>query len=369
MVGVRRADELVEELQRILGATEERGRMGPKPNELLADLIALSDELKERLLELQTYVVLEEYSQDDEDMPKAHAFWEAMEPGVRVTKVNDLVSMSPTLSALNTAAVTIKSVHRFSDDDIAIAERIGTELAEYPRYIHELAATGRQHNQFQIKGDAVDNVRNVLRDLSKTGVLTGFHLEGMVTDGDGKGYWREDSKIQRGRKVSGWGVRRGKVRKPYRELLGGHWLTAYTYGIALDQFRRIEVPFEIYSRVEYALPRDRGGGRSDIDVLVRTSDILLCIECKSGAVLDEHRGESAAARTARNAERLDALLDSMQLGLERHHHLIYQETKEEPIADVREAVVGGVPVLVTTPSRLRSTIAQIALGQDLDDVA
>ena len=104
-----------------------------------------------------------------------------------------------------------------------------------------------------------------------------------------------------------------------------------------------------------------GGGRSDIDVLVRRADKILLVECKSGSVLTSHHGKPAAIdRVAENASAFDHVLTKMDLRLDRHYLLVHagHESNEE----LRDALArqDTVPVEPVLPGELRAKVNSFA---------
>ena len=149
-------------------------------------------------------------------------------------------------------------------------------------------------------------------------------MEGQVASSGPTGLARF-GRIRNPENARSWRVRRGTVADEDARFLNGHWLTAYAYSIARDQFDRVGKPYEIYSNVVYALPVDQGGGRSDIDVLVRTPTLLLSIECKAGRVLTKltDNRPTAAAKTLTSAARLDRILTDMHVTTRREYRLVH----------------------------------------------
>jgi len=368
---VGRTDELTAELNDILVATRETTNLAPLPAQKLDETIAAVDAVKERLLDLQMHVVLVEGSQDDDDMDGARRLWELVDADQSIAVSDALISASPTLSTLHRAALTIRSFHRFGDERLRLAGLFGEVASTHPQYIGLLASRNSEsHKTFQIAADVVPGMTRVLSALSDAGATSGFQLQGYFEPKNGKPFWKDRNSFPISWKPSKWRIWRGEVKSEWTRFLAGDWLTAYAYCIAYDQFMRAGAPFEIYSKVEYQLPSDLGGGRSDIDVLVRTADQVLCIECKSGRVLTSHNGSpSAALKTLRGAERLDQLLDTMEVGLDRTYQLLYLCPPGEDPAEVRGAVdVGRVPLLVSTPADERRLVQRLALRQGLDQI-
>lgn len=361
----RRADDLLGELSDILKRTREQGSLGPVVVDQLEEAMRTADLLASQLAEVQGMVVLVEVRQDDLDMDAARGLWETLDVDRSLTGIQELISLSPTLSALHKAAVSIESAHRFSDERIRLASTIAELTASCPQYVSMLHDGRPQASaSFSIRSDAVDAMSKVLRALEQAGATQGFSIKGQVKPKGGKPFWVPIEKHKFPKSAGSWIVNRGAVASEFAAFLDGDWLTAYAYGIARDQFLRDGQSFEIYSKVQYRLPADLGGGQSDIDVLIRTADLLLCIECKSGKVLVEHHGhESAAAKTRAAAERLDEILDEMGVQIERVYQLLYLHPPGEEPDQVREAIAhGAVPLLVANPAQERRLMQRAALG-------
>lgn len=369
MTTVGRVDALLGEVRGVLELTRDRGRLAPVPAAGLAAALMTLDNLADQLERLQTMVVLEQYSPDDDGMGQAHAQWLMVEPGRDVRDIAHLVSTSPTLSTLNKVAVSFDSVYRYDDAHVELASQIGEWCGDFPQYVGMLA--NDRHAEFGVTSDAVDGLERLLKRLTKIGAIEGFELQGKVRPKGRKPFWR-NREACRDWKLDQWRVRRGTVLGDYGPFLRGHWLTAYAYGIALDQFTRAGAPFEIYSNVQYHLPHDLGGGKSDIDVLVRTADLLLCVECKSGKVLTSFKPDQppAAVKALRAAERIERLLDTMGISLQRHYQLLFLPSLAQPQEEVVTVTsVGDVPMLVSNPTEVRALVQRIALRQPMGLIA
>jgi hypothetical protein len=369
--GSDRPAELLDELTAIVeGARANRNHtefVAQRFDAVLDDIASIRADLER----LQEVIYLEASSPDDDEMDAARRLWESVEPGRQTSELDALVSKSPTLHTLRRASVTITSVYRYDEAQLELAKLIGKHCGAHPQYVGLLARTtthdGKPNKHFFIARDAVDGVDQLVRALEERGLISGYRIEGQINGRSGP-YWREKPKIGN-REVSAWRVKKGAP--PDGEaaaFLGGHWLTAYTYSIASDQFEREGKPFEIYANVQYSLPDDQGGGASDIDVLVRTADVLLCIECKTGKVLQSFNGKaSAAAKAAANAARFDELLVGMQVDLTRVYQLVYMTPPGEPKSDVQKAISNGrVSLQVMTPPEVRGMIQRIALEENVD---
>ncbi|MFT3797734.1 hypothetical protein [Microbacterium sp.] len=367
MTGVGRADALVAEMLGILTRTREARQHPPAVERMLAESMSTAGILSEQLAELQQFVILEAEEPDTNEMIQARTAWDQLPADVDAKGVRELVLLSPTLSTLHRAAVTVTSVHRFGDEKLKMAAFMGQVAGRFPRYIGMLVP--RPNDKFPgffIDASELNGMERLLERLAHVGAIKDFKLLGQFKNKEGKQYWKERSEVPKHRTAEKWRVLRGTVASDWEPFLTGHWLTAYAYQIARDQFERVGAAFEIYSNVRYSLPGDLGGGSSDVDVLVRTSDIVLSIECKSGHVLTGQ--PSQASKTLRNAERFDRILDTMEVSLKRIYQLLYLESDKEPAEDVSRAVTGGkVDLLVTMPRAVRLTVQRIANGQSIDD--
>lgn len=361
-----RADELVKELDDIVAATLRARKHPPAVSRMLDEAGATIRVLSDKLIELQQFVILDATPEDDRAMVQARRAWDAIAPDVDETSVRELALLSPTLSTLHRAAVTVKSVHRFSEERIALAQFIGSSVGMFPRYVGQLVHhPNSKFNSFLVSSRGIDGVEKLIERLQRDKVITGFKIEGEFVNRKSNGrYWKPRTAENRTWKAESWRVTLGQVAPEWRSFLQGHWLTAYAYGIARDQFERVGADFEIYSNVQYTLPGDLGGGSSDLDVLVRTSDVILCIECKTGRVLSGQ--PTQVAKTVTAAQRFDRILDTMEVGLRRIYQLLYFESDTEPAEAVRAATSGHrVDVLVTSPSEVRLNVQRVANGQSI----
>lgn len=366
-------EALLRQLEAILRGTAQQTKLAPVPAAKLSDALDGVEQLASMLTDLQALVVLDDVEDAGHGMDAARRQWESVACDRVVTRVGDLVATSPTFTTLHQAAVTVRSVTRFGPERLRVATILGQHLAAHPRYVGQLAVPstrpdGSPDLTFPVSHDASESLGRALAALTQAGIIDHFCLKGRVTRPDGSRIWRDWPHARR-EGATQWRVWRGNMAAGWAEFLSGDWLTAYAYAIARDQFERAGEPFEIYSKVCYTLPADLGGGTSDVDVLVRTADLLLCIECKTGWVLKDFGNgtATAAAKTIAGAERLDAILSTMGVELNRMYRLLYVNTVNESPTDVTRALAAsGVPVMLTTPSDVRQLILQAVRGLPLE---
>jgi hypothetical protein len=118
------------------------------------------------------------------------------------------------------------------------------------------------------------------------------------------------------------------------------------------------------SNVAYRLPRDMGAGTSAIDVLVRTDEHILMMECKWGQVTRSFSGRPTPAQKARqHAQRLDRVLGDVGVTLRRSYLLVH--LGHEVDAGVGETLAASTPsVTALEPKHLRAHITRLANGTD-----
>jgi hypothetical protein len=118
------------------------------------------------------------------------------------------------------------------------------------------------------------------------------------------------------------------------------------------------------SNVAYRLPRDMGAGTSAIDVLVRTDEHILMMECKWGQVTRSFSGRPTPAQKARqHAQRLDRVLGDVGVTLRRSYLLVH--LGHEVDAVVGETLAASTPsVTALEPKHLRAHITRLANGTD-----
>ena len=362
------ADDHVQRVRElVLNARSAQRQLAPRVEALFTETLTSLDTLGDSLLQLQQVVVLTDTSIDDLDMAGANAVWADLPADKDCREIKPLVSASPTLSTLHRAGIDVRAVRKYGEAALKVAAAVGTSSGKHPQYARQLlepvprrtASDQVPVNHFHIRRDAAPGMATMLRELTALKVCSGFDLMGRMQTSTGK-KWIEFAKVPPGTEVFEWRVYRGTVDPGYQDFLRGHWLTAYAYQIALDQFDRTDRPFEIYSNLEYQLPGEMGGGRSDIDVLVRTADQLMMIECKAGRVLTVHQNKAPLDKVIHNASKLDQVLTDMDVDLVRNYLLVHVGFESDrQIAEGLEARAGGLtsPVM---PHGLRARIAKLA---------
>lgn len=356
------APQLLRQLRDLVDSGRSE-RLAPAVQQLFDQVDGDLDSLEDSLLRLQEYVVLTNVTADDMDMLGAQAAWQEAPSDQQHREIRALVSASPTLAAMHRAGVSIDSVFKYSEDRLEVANVLGgaavTQAASYIRFLQPPTAA-KDRRTFAVSPRALDDVRRLVEDLERRGVLEGYSIQGKYAGRDGEDRWRNPASA--GPRVPKNGrVWYGEVPEPVQSFLRGHWLTAFAYSVAHDQFTRAEAPFEVYSNVMYHLPRDMGGGSSDIDVLVRTTDQVLFIECKSGSVLAEHGGRRALDKVVSNAHKLDRVLSAMGVGLQRTYLLLHLG-RDDSDSIRAEIAKEPLPLEVLEPAQLRGRVMQLAGG-------
>lgn len=360
--GSSEISDLVGRIRSIITQSKSSQGHGPAVIDMFVEAESALDTLDAAIAKLESFVVLTGIPEEGRRMEEARSIWMGLPPERRAGDPTDLVAASPTLAALSQAAVNINAVERFSDAQIELATVLGSNLQAYPHYVQQLADEG---GDFMVSPKAVEALRTVLRWMESRSIAQGFVLEFTYTPFTSKTKeWQTLSGKSLPTKAVSFRVKNGSIAEGRRAFIGGHWLTAYAYWIALDQFQRLNVPFEIYTNVEYSLPADLGGGKSDIDVLVRTSRLIVCIECKSGAVTVAKSGPSQARKTAISASRLEAVFAKMGIDLERSYSLLYlPRASDDPKVVVAELAAGtgsNITMETMTPETTRTIVQDLS---------
>lgn len=107
-----------------------------------------------------------------------------------------------------------------------------------------------------------------------------------------------------------------------------------------------------------------GAGTSAIDVLVRTAEQMLMIECKWGQVTRSFSGRPTPAQKARqHAQRLEQVLGGMGVTLRRSYLLVH--LGHDVDAGVVEALAASTPsVRALEPQQLCAHLTRLANGTD-----
>jgi hypothetical protein len=161
-------------------------------------------------------------------------------------------------------------------------------------------------------------------------------------------------------------------------FLTGHWLTALTYEIVLDQLQRNAAGrygsvagVEAYAELEYALPNDLIAGSSDIDVLARSGGDIYYVECKSGGLglTSAQRNNKAApppmaeddplGKTVKHVKQFEELFDRLSRPGRLRYLLVFVESERNATADVQSALdrlSGGIPIQAIPFDGLRQAL-------------
>ncbi|MES2178559.1 MAG: hypothetical protein V4550_11935 [Gemmatimonadota bacterium] len=300
-------------------------QIGAKPKgnlerarELIAEAAALLEEVDRDFVPL----VLR---RRDRPLSDCRAVWAALPAGRLPAKeppVKSLIDKSPTLSTMYRGGLNFIDFCRFAKEDLDRASVIAELFDSRHPYWDEFRTAVTQNRPW-IKFSPTFEVAPAVQIatlLRAGGILETFRCEVFVKR-DSTWAAIDDKKARA--LLEKFRVRLMFALAPVPQLttlVSGDWLTAVSLKIVADHLERNDFDFEVYSKVGYETAEGLRKVRGDFDLLVRSHQKVLAVECKSGR-LDASRGDFE--EMAAKAERLSQVFALNQAGIELTYWLVF----------------------------------------------
>lgn len=252
------------------------------------------------------------------------SMWAALDAGTHrfgEPEFERVLTASTTLRTLESAAVSVRSMRKYEDWELAGAALIGACFVNEPNLLQNFriaVVQGRRLMDRHVYRQQLSPLAEVLRTWQAAGLLQGVDAVAYECS-HGNGEWQPLTKSQRKKLGHRDRVRFKNVGVTPRgkQLLSGDWLPAYVASVIRDQAARSSHPASVFAEVQFELPDDIARGSGDIDVLVSDEHGVLFVECKSGVL----RSHSALAKLEGNRERFRHVLQAS--GLNPEFLLVY----------------------------------------------
>lgn len=345
---VTTAGTLVEELQQALAQLP----LAVVRKQELEVLCGTARTLLETLRHFNDEYVPLELASGSSPLDDALRTWEALEPGVLQAgdpAFERLVRVSPCLQRLHRAGITIRSIKKYSPQEIAFATTLGDQFAELSKPWEDVK---RRLTSARFHRGAIGAVRSFLSALENLDVLSAEGFEVAVFRGanrtwepidEGRLPRYEDKKLMRVKLKTG-----PKAGQP---LVTGEWLNAYAANLVHDHLERNQISHEVYTNVAYKAPPDIINVSGDFDVMVQAAGRAAAFECKSGR-LDATRGDYE--QIVQKADGLHKVFDLTQAEVPLDTFLLFNPGSTE--ADEAAKALEGTRVVPVTPEQVRGTV-------------
>lgn len=286
-----------------------------------------------------------------------HATWSALPPARYVggsPELERLATQSLTLRELGMLGVHTRSVERFSSEVVALATSMALAFdGIQPAFRAWKRAVAKQHDTLRLRrGEAIAG----LPFFEALHTVCGSDEPAFEVYSYGRKEWfaTPADALRHGRNM------RDKVRVPtpmltkeWRRIVSGHWFTVLAYTVMEEHLEALGADYELLSNVEFESGIEFGRLRGDFDVLARTSDTLLLIECKSGRLTKDHQSFREIVDKARLVERV---LEDAGAEIPVRSALLYNPYATEP--DVVTEALEGTCVTALQPRELRRFVSQ-----------
>jgi hypothetical protein len=278
--------ETIEAVLRDVQKAAVREDLGPKVKEQLEKIRISLQDAAERTKEVEQLIKLETAQAE---LPSGMEHWIKFKPGPQRDRaeLERFVRSSSLLNNLFRKGIDIHNAYKFSKDQFQLARQVGDKFSAFSGPL-----SGLRRNR---KDDEKPEERTALfpcepesgefaRFLEKSNILKFKKFLIRNKEDQWKPFKVEwFSKSQDTSVLSVFQVTNPESLR----FLQGEWLNAYVYTIMQDHFSRNQAKFELYTNISYRAPADVIRIAGEFDVIGRLGNRPICVECKSGRLLNE----------------------------------------------------------------------------------
>ena len=180
---------------------------------------------------------------------------------------------------------------KFSEKELTMASEIGSNFSLYQEGWSSFKRALTPKGDGVARARAASSISRFLKLLKWKGVITDHALFFLKYEKDRSKRWVDTTPEFADRQLppnhpimfefSGFD-------KSLTNFFTGNWFNAYAYTVFLDQLRRLDSDYEIYSMVHFSNQASVGRKTNgDFDLIVNIGKRLLLVECKSGRILKD----------------------------------------------------------------------------------
>lgn len=298
---------LLETVKQIIALHKSGKELAPRMRDTLAVIEASLSDLITKLKEIEEYVVLDSAALEEEESQAAMQLWRQLPAGVHnnAEKLRPFIESSPLLDSLFRKGFDVISLRKFTKAEVRLAKTIGDKFSEFSgclracRRARDGQTTGEKSILIRAEIDNGEFLRLLEREDIATlrrllqkrpqGAWAPFEIEWFKND-------ERDKEI-----IAVFNI--NNIER-FR-FLQGEWLNAYVYHIIFDHLTRNRADFELYTDISYQPPADIMRVPGEFDVIGKVGNKLICVECKSGIILNERNTLSKVT------EKIGALQDAV----------------------------------------------------------
>jgi hypothetical protein len=299
---IYQAEQLKEGLLRVIDEVQ----MVPRWKGAIQDMITQVNTMIQTLTDIHSNIVPLDLSESAKQHASSLEFYRSL-PGGSIQKgqpeYERLFTQSATLRELYQAGFDMPGMRKFGDDELSFAKEIGDGFQQWHEAWYGFMRSEQSQERFrQPRAEYGRQWGSFLEMLKKWEVISDY--KSMYKDWRRKAFAK--AKMNWILKLDRNNVLRfewEKEKNKFDHLISGHWFSAFAYSIIVDHLDRLALDYEIYTLVRYSAPRDVIRSSGDLDVVVRTGEKILMIECKSG-ILRHVEERDDFAEIAEKAEAL-----------------------------------------------------------------
>lgn len=288
---IEKAKELKSLVENVIN---DNPQLPPNPQKFMTETITQLGTVVERLAHIsENFVQLTNLESQQKAMLGNVQFWDAIPPGaINGDALTDLVrNHSTTLKALYQGAIDILKILKFSDKDLHIASEMGDNFSLHQEGWSSFKRALTPHGDGRARARAASSISKFLYLLKRNEVIADYRLFFLKYEKDRSTRWVDMKPDFAERKLPPDHPIMFEFDGFDRSLVSfytGNWFNAYAYTVFLDQLRRLDSDYEIYSMVNFSNKASAGRRTTgDFDLIVNIGKRLLLVECKSGRILRE----------------------------------------------------------------------------------
>jgi hypothetical protein len=291
-------------------------------------------------------------------------FWNSFGSGtISGKEIAEIVrSYSVTLDILHRGALDIRSVYKFTPEELKFALELGDKFERYGR---GWQAAKQQLYEGQNRIEAhMQNARIIADFLDfcvRKHIIRDYRFEVFIETVQNEARYKQINL------EAAFNHRGFRNERPIRFLVDGvdphsallvrgNWFTAYAYAVFNDQLNRLKLDYEIYTMVKF---QSAGSGQvtGDFDVIINVRNTLFLIECKSGKIAED--GNNSYREIARKVETVKTIFESTRI--KKYTFLLLCNPSA---VDSREAEkrLAQSNIRVLTPAQMRTFVVEYLEG-------
>jgi hypothetical protein len=310
----------------------ETGKHLPSKNKnILDETLQTTEELFSRLKDINEAIIdLTNIKDNRKNWSENLEFWNNLPSGAiraGTEQYDQLKEHSSTIQDFYKASIDISEIIKFDKTEMDLANDMVRDFQRIERSWSDFKkALNRGRYEFETIIRHYSNIRELFGILKKHKVIYDYEI-GIFVIKENKWDVLDVKKAQFIRNPNTKLKFIYTLNPDYENFITGNWFNAYVYQALSEQFKRLDVDYEIYPLVSYSSTVSARLSRGEIDVLARIGKKFLFVECKSGFLFNERSNQIKEIIESR--EKVGEICDATRIS-DYGFMLVYNSIANEP---------------------------------------